>query len=80
MIQINWTGEILDTIFSLLGKYGRWLNARGKKVCFIIWNICTIYWMCRDFYIGLYSQGTFCLVSIALNSYGYFRWKKLDNR
>lgn len=74
-MEINWIGESLDTIFSLSGKWGRWLNARGKKFCFIIWTICAIYWMGRDFYLGLYSQGFFCGFSIWLNLYGYFNWK-----
>lgn len=78
-IEFDIIGEALDTIFSLLGKYGRWLNAKGKKICFIIWNICTLYWMCRDFYLGLYSQGVFCVFSLALNAYGWFNWKKRDD-
>jgi len=75
-MTINWTGEILDTIASLLGKYGRWLNAKGKRVCFIIWSICSIYWAARDFRLGLYSQAIFCIFSVGLNAYGFFNWKK----
>ena len=76
MSPINWTAEILDTIISLSGKYGRWLNARGKRTCFIIWSFCTLYWAIRDFRLGLYSQTVFCLFSIGLNIYGYFNWGK----
>jgi hypothetical protein len=75
-IEFDLLGELLDTIFSLLGKYGRWMNARGKRICFIIWNVCTIYWMLRDFQLNLWSQGFFCLISICLNFWGYFNWKK----
>ncbi len=75
-MNINWTGEILDIIASLSGKYGRWLNARGKRLCFVIWSICTIYWAIRDFKLGLYSQAIFCVFSLALNVYGYIHWKK----
>jgi len=78
-IEFDIIGEALDTLFSLLGKYGRWLNARGNKICFIIWNICTTYWMFRDFYLGLYSQGAFCVFSLALNVYGYLRWRGKEN-
>lgn len=35
MAPINWTAEILDTIISLSGKYGRWLNARGKELALL---------------------------------------------
>jgi hypothetical protein len=73
--NLNWIGEIFDTLISLLGKYGRWLNARGKKLCFVVWSICTIYWSIRDFKLGLYSQSIFCAFSVALNAYGYMNWK-----
>jgi len=76
MIEINWIGEILDTIVSLSGKYARWLNARAKSACFIISALNCVYWMFRDFYIGFYSQGFFCLISIGLHLYGYYHWKK----
>lgn len=66
MIQINWIGEILDTIVSLSGKYARWLNARGRSAHFIISALNCVYWMIRDFQIGLYSQGIFCFISIGL--------------
>lgn len=75
-MNINWAGEILDTIISLAGKYGGWLNARGKRFCFIIWSICMIYWAARDFNLGLYSQSIFCVFSLGINLYGYTNWKK----
>lgn len=30
-MEINWTGECLDTLASLAGKYGRWLNVNHKR-------------------------------------------------
>ena len=78
MVEINWISESLDTAFSLLGKYGRWMNAKGKKVCFIIWNICVLYWIVRNMYIGLYSQAIFCLVSVFINTFGYFKWSEKE--
>lgn len=74
--SINWLSELLDTGISLLGKYGRWLNAKQKRVCFVLWNICTGYWVFRNFSMGLYSQTFFCFVSIALNTYAFFFWRK----
>lgn len=76
MVEINWIGELFDTLASLSGKYGRWLNARGKRFCFIIWSFCTIYWAARDFSLGLYSQAIFCVFSVAINVYGYINWKR----
>lgn len=75
MPEINWMMELFDTIFSLMGKYGRWLNARAKRSCFIIWTICVLYWAVRDLTLGLYSQAFFCTFSIILNLYGFFNWK-----
>lgn len=77
-MEINWLHETLDTAISLLGKYGRWLNAKAKKNCFIVWTACTIYWAIRDFNIGLYSQSIFCVFSIALNVYGYKNWGRKE--
>lgn len=76
MIHINWIGELLDTIVSISGKYGRWLNIKGKRICFIIWALCATYWAFRDFYLNLWSQGFFCLFSVGLNMYGFFEWKR----
>lgn len=75
-IEFDVIGELLDTAFSLLGKYGKWLNVKGKRICFIVWNICLLYWMLRDFQLALYSQGCFCLLSIGINFYGLYVWKK----
>lgn len=75
-MAINLIGEILDTIFSLSGKVGRFLNARGKKVCWIIWTICAIYWAARNLQMELYSQSFFCCTSVFLNLYGLWSWKK----
>lgn len=77
-IEFNIVGETLDTIFSFSSKYARWLNVRHNRLCFIIWTICCLYWMGRDLYLGLYSQGIFCAWSVGLNIYGYVRWKRLE--
>ena len=74
-MTINWAGEILDTVASLSGKYARWLNVKGKRACFLIWSVVTIYWAARDFTLGLYSQGIFCIFSVGLNLYGFWNWK-----
>jgi len=76
MVPINWSAEIFDTLISLAGQYGRWLSARGKRFCFVVWALCTLYWAVRDFKLGLYSQAFFCIFSVALNIYGYSNWKK----
>lgn len=76
--MINWVGESLDLIFSLLGKYGRWQNNKRNKICFIIWMFCCGYWVIRDLYLNLWTQGIFCFVSLILHFHGYQTWKKHD--
>ncbi len=75
-MKFDLLGEILDTCASLLGKYGRWLNARAVRSCFIIWGVVAAYWVIRDLQLHLYSQAFFCAVSIGIDIYGWFRWKK----
>lgn len=74
MIEFNLLGEILDTIASLSGKYGRWLNVKRKRQCFLIWSVVCLYWIWRDINLQLWSQGFFCLFSLGLNLYGYVYW------
>lgn len=79
-MNINWIAESLDTIISLSGKYGRWLNIKRKKQCFYIWAVCAAYWMIRDFDLGLYSQAFFCGTSVILNLYGVYSWGEADKK
>ena len=75
-MQINWMMELFDSIMSIFGKYGGWLNARGKRVCFIVWSLCVTYWFFRDIQVGLYSQAISCFISLGINIYGYINWGK----
>lgn len=68
-------GEFTDLIFTLLGKFGRWFNVKGQRVCFIIWAICLAYWTARNIALGLMVQSGGCLVSLAMHAYGYWNWK-----
>lgn len=78
--MINLVGEALDTFFSLSGKWGRWLNVRKNKWCFIVWIACCCYWVVRDLQLHLYSQALFCLPSIGLHAYGFWNWSKNKER
>jgi len=75
MAEFNLIGEIIDTAVSLLGKYGRWLNIHGRRACFVVWSICVLWWIYRDFTIGFYSQGFFCILSLGFHLYGFWNWK-----
>lgn len=68
--------EILDATALVTGKFAKWFNIQGRRVCFLIWIGVTFYWMFVDFYRGFISQGAFCIVSLCFHAYGYFNWKK----
>jgi len=69
-------GELTDLIFTILGKTGRWFNVKGQRICFVIWNICLLYWIFRDLQLGLMVQAGGCLFSFCVHVYGFFNWKK----
>lgn len=69
-------GEITDLIFTLLGKSGRWFNVVGKRICFLIWGVCVVYWAIRNWELGLMVQTGGCLFSLGLHIYGWYYWKK----
>lgn len=75
-MEINWIAEIFDTMVSLLSKWARWMNVRGRRLCFVIWAFVMVYWVVRDLQLKLYSQSFFCGVSFFMNLYGFFYWKK----
>ncbi len=70
------TANIIDAVMLIFGKSGKFLNARGNRVCFIIDFICLSYWLMMDIRRGLISQGLSCLVSMSLCVYGFIRWGK----
>ncbi len=78
MMQINLVQEMFDAAISIAGKYGRWLNLKKNKYCFLIWTGCVAYWTYRNYQIGLISQTLFAAVSIGFNLYGFFKWRKQD--
>ena len=63
-----------------LGKTGKFLNARGNRVCFLIDLVCLTYWLYMDLNRGLYAQGLSCFISMGLSIYGYIRWGKMQNK
>ena len=69
-------GEISDLVFTVLGKLGRWMNVKGKRTCFVVWAICLLYWMARNWGMDLWVQTGGCLVSLCLHIYGYYNWRK----
>ncbi len=62
---------------TMLGVFGaKWLSARKNKLCFVIFSINAIYWIIRNFYLGLHVAPTLGFINIAINIYGYIYWTK----
>jgi hypothetical protein len=69
---------IIVTIVSIIGTVA---NIFKKRWCFIIWIFTNGFWMCYDWYKGLYSQALLFAVYLGLAVYGLIRWnsdKKLN--
>jgi len=69
-------GELSDLVFIVLGKLGRWMNVKGKRICFVMWAVCLVYWMARNWGMDLWVQTGGCLVSLCFHIYGYYNWSK----
>ncbi len=76
MLHISWTAEVMDFVVALLCKYAKWLNIKGRRLCFLIWILCSIYWFVVDVQRGLYSQALFCIFTIVFQAYGFHEWKR----
>ncbi len=70
------TANIIDACMLLFGKGGKFLNARGNRICFLIDICCLTYWFFMDINRGLYSQGFSCIISICICIYGFINWGK----
>jgi hypothetical protein len=68
------TANIIDACFLIFGKTGKFLNARGNRICFLIDICCLSYWFFMDIQRGLYSQGVSCIISIMIAIYGFIKW------
>lgn len=70
------TANIIDACMLIFGKGGKFLNARGNRLCFLIDICCLSYWFFMDLNRGLYSQGFSCIISICICIYGFINWGK----
>lgn len=76
MNNFGLVANLIDAFFLILGKTGKLLNARGKRVCFIIDLLCVAYWFYMDIQRELYSQAISAIVSAIIAIYGYRQWGK----
>ena len=75
-MQITFMANIIDAFVLIFGKTGKFLNARGNRICFLIELCCLSYWMIVDIQRGLFSQAISCCVSMGISIYGYINWGK----
>jgi len=68
--------NVLDACFLATGKFGKFLNARGNRICFLIDLCCLSYWFWMDLQRGLYSQAASVIISAGIAIYGWRRWGK----
>ncbi len=79
MNLFGFTANIIDACMLIFGKGGKFLNARGNRICFLIDIICLSYWFYMDIARGLYSQGFSCIISIIICIYGFINWGKMKS-
>ena len=75
-LHISWAEEALDFCVAFLCKYAKWQNIKGRRLCFLIWMVCGVYWFVVDLHRGLYAQALFCIPTILFQAYGFYEWKR----
>ena len=68
--------NLIDACFMIAGKTGKFLNARGNRICFLIDIVCLTYWIYMDIQRELYSQAVSATISMFICAYGFRRWGK----
>ena len=80
-MEINYLFEFLDFIAGCSVWVAKWLSARQKRVCYIIFSLHAAYWVWRGYMLGLHVAPLFSVSNIILNTYGWYYWgKKLNQR
>jgi nicotinamide riboside transporter PnuC len=70
------TANLIDAGMLIFGKGGKFLSARGNRICFLMDMVCLIYWFFMNIQRGLYSQAISAVVSFCICIYGFRRWGK----
>jgi nicotinamide riboside transporter PnuC len=70
----------LAWLLSAISILGALWNIRKRKSCFIIWNIGNVGWLVLGIFVAEYrGQIPLWIVFTALNTYGWFQWRKDEN-
>lgn len=72
-----------DTLFTIItwslatvSVIGAWLNAKQKRIGFIVWGLANVCWLFIDGYRGIYAQSALYCVFIGFNIYGWIQWSQ----
>ena len=71
---------MFQTILTIISLVGNFFNCRKMRICFILWIVCNVGWICVDFNAGAYSRMILDAVQIGFSFYGYKNWCKEENK
>lgn len=67
--------EILDGLMMGSVWLAKVMSARKNRFCFVIFSSHAIYWIIRNYYLGLHVAPLLGFINIAINIYGYYKWQ-----
>lgn len=70
------TFSIVTWTLAAISVVGAYLNAKQKRIGFIVWGLANVFWLFIDGYRGIYAQSALYAVFIGFNIYGWIRWGK----
>lgn len=55
---------------------GTVLNVKKMWMCFVLWTIGNVLWLCLDLSMGLYSRALLDIVQLGFAVWGLIEWRK----
>lgn len=75
-MEINYLFEFFDFLAGCSVWLAKWLSARQKRICFVIFSVHALYWVMRGYMLGLHVAPMFSICNVMLNAYGFIYWGK----
>lgn len=75
-MEINYLLEFFDFLAAAGVWLAKWLSARQKRICFVIFSCHALYWIIRGYGLGLHVAPLLSCLNIGLNIYGFIHWGK----
>jgi len=67
--------HLFTAVIACLSLWGAYLNAGGKKSGFYVWGTANLAWILVDGSRGLWAQAALYTAFLAMNIYGWYKWK-----